>query len=168
MTAQGERFGIDELAPPPAPDDPNLSELMAAANRLRSHAFKPGYFLPLDFIAPGQVRAPWLETNLAGGYKQGPATWAQVAQEMESARDDLEAIHAALKNPAAVSAVNYRTFGLFGAVVIAKRETAQWLALESIEQLHRNDLAAAQGTLRALAALARLHRNDLTLVRSFR
>src|SRR5439155_24684883 len=113
-------------------------------------------------IAPGQARAPWLGTNLAGSYRRGPATWAQVAQEMESARDDLDTIHATLKNPVATSVINYRNFAT--ASVLAKRGAAQWLACESIEQLHRNDLAGAQETLRALTALARLHRNDLTLV----
>ena len=34
MAAQGERFGIDELAPPPAPHDTNLDGLIAAADRL--------------------------------------------------------------------------------------------------------------------------------------
>src|SRR5881394_1729994 len=53
MVAQRERFGIDELAPPLAPNDPKAGELMAAANRLRSHAFDPGYFLSPDYIAPG-------------------------------------------------------------------------------------------------------------------
>jgi len=105
MTSQGERFGIDELAPPPMTNDSNVGELVAAANRLRSHAFNPAYFLSLDFTAPGQARAPWLGTNLAGERGQGPATWAQVAQEMESARDDLDAIHAALKNPAAALSI---------------------------------------------------------------
>src|SRR5882724_1590157 len=90
MIAQGERFTIDQLAPPLAPNDPKAVELMAAANRLGSHAFDPGYFLSLDFIAPGQARAPWLATNLAGSNRKGPATWAQVAQEMASAREDLE------------------------------------------------------------------------------
>jgi type II secretory pathway pseudopilin PulG len=135
---------------------------MAAANRLRGHAFDPAYFLSLDFIAPGQARAPWLGTNLAGSYRRGPATWAQAAQEMESARDDLAAIGGALKNPAATSVVNYRNLGVSS--VVAKRAAAQWLAFESIEQLHRNDLAGAQDALRAVTALARLHRNDLTLV----
>jgi hypothetical protein len=81
---------------------------------------------------------------------------------MESARDDLDAIHAALKNPAATSVINYRNFG--PANVLARRGIAQWLACETIEQLHRNNLAGAQDALRTLAALARLHQNDLTLV----
>jgi len=162
MTAQGERFGIDELAPPPKTNDSNVGELIAAANRLRCHAFNPAYFSSLDFIAPGQARAPWLGTNLAGERGQGPATWAQVAQEMESARDDLDAIHAALKNPAASSVINYRNFG--AANVLAMRGVAQWLVCEAIEQMHRNDLSAAQDTLRAVTALARLHRDDLTVV----
>jgi hypothetical protein len=42
MAAEGERFGIDELAPPPALYDANAGELIAAVNRLRGHAFDPG------------------------------------------------------------------------------------------------------------------------------
>jgi hypothetical protein len=83
---------------------------------------------------------------------------------MESAREDLDAIHAALDNPVPTSMINYHTFGAASGAMISKRAAAQWLALESIEQLHRNDLAASQETLRALTALARLHKNDLTLV----
>jgi hypothetical protein len=164
MIAQGERFGIDELAPPLAPNDPKAVELMAAANRLRGHSFDPGYFLSLDFIAPGQARAPWLGTNLTGSQGRGPATWLQVAQEIESARDDLDAIHAGLKHAAATSVINYRNLGPSGGVIVSKRVAAQWLACEAIEQLHRNDLAGAQDTLLTLSAFARLHRNDLTLV----
>src|SRR5262245_19788603 len=162
LAAQRERLGIDELAPPTAPNAPTLGTLMNAANRLRGHALDPGYFLSLDFIAAGQARALWQGTNLAGSYRRGPVTWAQVAQEMESARDDLDAIHAALHTPAPRSVINYRNFTT--ANVVAKRGAAQWLALESIEQLHRNDLVAAQAALLALPALARLQRDDLTLV----
>ena len=136
MIAQGERFGIDELAPPLAPNDPKAGELMAAANRLRSHAFDPGYFLSPDYIASGQARALWLGTNLAGSYRHGPVTWSQVTEEMKSARDDLETIHAALKNPVATSVMNYHNLGTSSGVVVSKRAAAQWLACETIEQLH--------------------------------
>jgi hypothetical protein len=164
MVAQGERFGIDELAPPLAPNDPKARELIAAANRLRGHAFDPAYFLPLDFIAPGQARAPWLRTNLAGSNGRGPATWAQLAQEMESVRDDLDAIHAGLENPVPTSVINYHNLGMASGVVVSERAAAQWLVCEAIERMHRNDWAGAQDTLLALSALARFHRNDLTLV----
>jgi len=163
MVAQGERFGIDELAPPPAPYEPAVGELMAAANRLRSHAFEPGYYLSPDFVFPGQVRALWLGTNLAGSYRHDPATWSQVTEEMESARDDLETIHAALKIPVATSPINYHNLAMATGTWISKRAAAQWLACEAIERLHRDDLAGAQDALLALSALARLHRNDLTL-----
>jgi len=162
MMAQGERFGIDELAPPPAPNDTNFGALMAAANRLRGHAFDPAHFLSLDFIGPGQARAFWLGTNLAGSGRTGSATWAQVAKEMESARNDLDAIHAALRNPAATNVINCRNLGK--ANVLAKRVIPQWLACEAILQLHRDHLVGAQDALRAVTALARLHPNDLTLV----
>src|SRR5262245_14987772 len=164
MIAQGERFGIDALAPTLVPNDPKASELIIAANRLRGHAFDPGYFLSLDFIAPGQARALWLGTNLAGSQGRGSATWAQVAQEMESARDDLDAIHAGLENPAPCSVINYHNLGMARGAIVSKRTAAQWLACEAMEQLHRNDLPGAQDTLLALSAFARLHRNDLTLV----
>ena len=147
MVAQGERFGVDELAPPLAPYDPNVGELMAAASRLRSHAFDPGYFLSLDFIAPGQARAPWLGTNLAGSYGRGPATWAQVAQELESARDELEAIHAGLENPVPTRVINYHNLGMASGIVVSERAAAQWLACEAIDRMRRNDLAGAQDTL---------------------
>ncbi len=162
LVAQGERLGIDELAPPAASHAPTFGVLMNAANRLRGHALDPAYFLSPDFIAAGQARAPWQGTNLAGSYRQGPVTWAQVTEEMESARDDLDAIHAALHTPAPRSIINYHN--VTTANVVAKRGAAQWLALESIERLHRNDLVAAQAALLALPALARVQRDDLTLV----
>jgi len=36
MTAQGERFDIDELAPPPAPYDTNVGELMWNCSTVRA------------------------------------------------------------------------------------------------------------------------------------
>jgi hypothetical protein len=60
MIAQGERFGIDELAPPPAPHDPKAGELMAAANRLRGHAFEPAYFCRSTSLPQGRhARRGW-------------------------------------------------------------------------------------------------------------
>jgi hypothetical protein len=163
LVAQGARFGIDEIAPPPAPYDEDFSVLMTEASRLRAHAFDPAYSLALRFVAPGQVEVPWLGTNLAGSYGRDSVTWAQVTRVMESARDDLKAIHAALKNPAASSALNYRNAGPSGASVIGIRAAGQWLAFEAIERLHRNDLAGAQESLRAVTGLVQLHRKDLTM-----
>src|SRR5436189_5627470 len=108
MTAQGEKFGIDELAPPPAPHDTNLDELIAAADRLRSRSFNPANFTLLNFRAPGEARPQWMETNLVGGYGRATSTWAQFTSELESAREDLDAIRAAVQRPEDSSVNNYR------------------------------------------------------------
>ena len=162
MTAQGEKFGIDELAPPPAPPDTNLAALIAAADRLRSRSFNPAYFTWLNFSAPGEARPTWMETNLVGGSPRATSTWAQVTSELEAAREDLDAIRAAVQRPADSSATNYRA--PMAQVFVQKRAAAQWLAGDAFGQVHAGDLPAAQGNVLALARLSRLHQNDLTIV----
>jgi hypothetical protein len=85
-----------------------------------------------------------------------------VTAELESAREDLDAIRAAVRQPADAGVASYssplaRTF-------IQKRAAGQWLACEALGRLHAGDLPAAQESLRALARLTRLHQEDLTLV----
>jgi len=162
MTAQGEKFGIDELAPPPAPHDTNLDELIAASDRLRSRSFNPANFRLLNFSGPGEALPQWMETNLVGSYGRATSTWAQFTSELESAREDLDSIRAAVQRPADSSVNNYRA--PVARLVLQKRVAAQWLGGEALGHLHEGDLPAAQGAVVSLARLSRLHQEDLTLV----
>lgn len=161
MAARGEKFSIDELAPLPVPDDPDADQLRAASDRLRRNTFEPGYFCSLNLSAPGSARGPWTETDLVGNHGH-IVSWAELGQEMDAARNDLNELRVALKNPASQSNLNYHNPGPYN--FVANRCAAQWLACETIERLHAGDLAGAQAALRALTALTRLHQNDLTLV----
>jgi len=162
MTVQGEKFAIDELAPPPAPHDTNLDELIAAVGRLRGRSFNPGHFVELNFTAPGEARPQWMETNLVGGRPRTTSSWEQVTSELESAREDLDAIRAAVQRPADSSINNYRAAGPGN--FVQKRAAAQWLAGDVLGQLHDGDLPAAQGAVLSLASLSRLHQDDLSFV----
>ena len=162
MTARGERFGIDELAPPLARRDTNLDELIAAGDQLRGRSFNPADYLEFNFSAPGEARPKWLGTNLVGGYPRTTSTWAQVTAELESARPDLDAVRASLQRPADSSINNYH--GPIARNFLQKRVAAQWLVCEALGRLHAGDLVSAQAAVLALARMARLHQDDLTIV----
>ncbi|HXT40837.1 MAG TPA: DUF4974 domain-containing protein [Candidatus Angelobacter sp.] len=160
MIARGEKFGIDELAPPPSTtSDTNLDRIISAFSALERSSFNPGVYSALDFAAAGEARAPWSQTNLTATYGQKTTSWTQLTEEMDSVRENLDEIRSALEHPADTSIFNYHNFSPPN--FVAQRVVAQWLKCETIERLHAGDLAGAQAALRPLTALTRLHQNDL-------
>ena len=79
MAARGERFSIDEIAPPTLSIvDTNLFRFNTAANQLRSLSIEPGNFKPLEIAGPGEATALWMK-EVPDRVPDGTNTWAMVA-----------------------------------------------------------------------------------------
>ena len=75
MAARGERFSIDEIAPPTLSSvDTNLFRFNAAANQLRSLSIEPGNFKPLETEGPGEATALRSEERRVG--KECRSRWS--------------------------------------------------------------------------------------------
>ena len=159
MAARGERFSIDEIAPPTLSSvDTNLFRFNAAANQLRSLSIEPGNFKPLEIAGPGEATALWMK-EVPDRVPDGTNTWAMVALQLAAARESLEEIHEVLQTPATARGVNYRCLATSGNNTV-KRSTARWLALATMFELHENRLPSALTSLRSLIRLSRLHEGD--------
>ena len=163
MAARGEKFSIDEIAPPTLSSvDTNLFRFNAAADQLRSRSIEPGNFKPLEIAGPGEATALWMK-EVPDRAPDRTNTWAMVAQQLAAAQKSLDEIHEVLQTPAAASGMNYRSLGPSGNYT-AKRSTARWLALATMFELHEGRLPSALTSLRSLIRLSRLHEDDLTLI----
>jgi len=163
MVAQGEKFGIDELAPPlPTTNDTNFDRILSARSALEQRSFNPGNYSARSFVAPGEAFPLWMGEELTN-YMNQATGWPEAAQEFNVASEELRQIREALRNPAPASAIDYRNL-VSAKNYAAERFVAQWLAGAVTYELHENNLTEAQEILGSLINLIRLHEHDLTLI----
>src|SRR5713226_3727528 len=104
MAAKGEKFKIEELIPPPAPEDNAFPDVLFASGRLRANPQLSGLVPPgLRFVAPGKAiyipgQTHWKGWDSAGtGTGDTNVNWEVFADEIAKFTEPLYDAKAALK-----------------------------------------------------------------------
>jgi len=167
LKAQGEILTWSDLGyPRPAESNDCFPRLVQAVNRIGQRSLSPGTIRLMDLSSPTHPQAAWLKTNLNRSvYNEPNLTWSALGKELDSIREPLAEIRAALEYPATrfltdptnlIAGVQFQ--------FVEQRNAAQWLGAELIFALHEQNLPLVWSDLHALTQLVHLHGEDPTLV----
>lgn len=153
LRAKGEKLSIEELIPPPVPAESNgVIEFNAAIARLPrvNPDSQPSL---MRYVGPGRARVAWRQAELPN--HRGTNTWPEIETVVDSGRDALAALQAALAKPAFQYDLDYsRGFdSLKMTHLVSLKASANALATALVADLHRNQRESAWASMRALSAL---------------
>jgi hypothetical protein len=172
LRARGEKLTYAELAQGRATNcSGSYLSVSNAATRLAETTFSPGTIQHQKYVSPGLACAGWTEARPGLWHdSSAPApalTWEGVNTQLETARDPLEQIRAALKDPDP-DAGPYTNLNLLPYATrlnfVTMRKVAQWLACAALNETRQGHLEEALQNIEAVAALARMEREEPTLV----
>lgn len=153
LQAQGEKLTIEELTP----------HIAAAKGgspvSLESALPSPFYFLPtMRNVAPGRALVAWKETN--SRTEDSTNTWFEASRQIHEYEPDLASLRAALKCPVASFDLDYSHGFPPVTHLIRTKQSAIWLSMASLLELHEDQPSNAWEDLKACVALTRLFEHE--------
>jgi hypothetical protein len=172
MVAKGEKFKIEELIRPPAPEDNAFPDVLFASGRLRANP-QLAHLIPpsLRFAAPGKMIYTPGQTRWRGWYSTGSGTgdtnvtWEIFADEMAALTDPLNEAIAALKKPGFDANLNYRFgFNLPMMHLMDMKRLGEALCAAALLDLHRGNISESLEYLESALALSRGQKDERLVI----
>jgi len=163
LAAQGEKLTIGELAPrSPTNGFNGAADLFTACNMCSSTAYE---YLPSarKYVVPGRARVAWQQAVLGGSKVTN--VWPWLARYVETNRQAMADVRAALENPVLYINLDYsQGFKVsFGHLLVLKGASSK-LSAAVLSELHEGRPEAALENLKALSALARNYSGEPLII----
>lgn len=171
LRSKGEKLTFEELRSSFSSNQPDtLSVLTGATRKFAGIALQPGTWDWMHYVRPGSVRVAWDGLGPLRYYDvkrtEASADWMTVASGFDEAEEAMAALREAMEHPAANEGPYLRR-GIFNRPVtsfVDVRTAGQWLAGQTLNDLHLRNRKAAVADVRAITGLANLNREECWLV----